>query len=144
MSVPDDTLRAILSSARTIAVVGLSDKPERDSNGVARYLRSQGYRIVPVNPNLSEVLGERSYPSLSAVPPEIRIDLVDVFRRSEAVDPVVDEALQRGVGAIWMQLGVRDEEAARRAEARGIPVVQDRCTMREHRRLGLPPIAAKH
>ncbi len=140
MNPPDAALKEWLTRARTIAVVGLSDKPERDSNEIARYLKSQGYRIVPVNPMLPEVLGERSYPSLSAVPPEIRIDVVDIFRRSDQVPPVVDEAIARGVGGIWMQLGVRSEEAAARARAKGIPVVEDLCIMVQHRRLGVAPL----
>jgi hypothetical protein len=139
----DSEIRRLLSEARTIAVVGLSDKPERDSNEVARYLQSQGYRVVPVNPRLSEVLGERSYPSLSAIPPEVRIDVVDLFRRSEEVPPVVEEALARGVGAIWMQLGVEHPEAAARATARHVPVVMNSCIMVQHRRLGVPPVAPR-
>jgi uncharacterized protein len=138
MPEPDDAaVRALLENARTIAVVGLSDKPERDSNEIARYLQSQGYRVVPVNPLLSNVLGERAYPSLSAVPPETRLDIVDIFRRSDQVPPVVDEAIARRVGAIWMQLGVEHPEAAARADRAGIPVLQNRCIMQEHRRLGL-------
>ncbi len=141
MQASDARLRELLSGARTIAVVGLSDKPERDSNEVARYLKSQGYRIVPVNPMLSEVLGERAYPSLDAIPADIGIDIVDVFRRSDQVPPVVDAAIARTAKAIWMQLGVEHAEAAARAEARGIPVVQNLCIMVQHRRLKIPPIA---
>jgi predicted CoA-binding protein len=137
MNPSDAQLKEWLAGARTIAVVGLSDKPERDSNEVARYLKAQGYRIIPVNPMFPEVLGERSYPSLTAIPAEERIDIVDVFRRSDQVPPVVDEALARGVGGIWMQLGVHHEEAAAKALAAGIPVVQDLCIMVQHRRLGL-------
>jgi uncharacterized protein len=139
----DDAIRELLSRAHTIAVVGLSDKPERDSNEVARYLRSQGYRIVPVNPMLTEVLGERSYPSLSAIPKEIWIDIVDIFRRSDQVAPVVDEAIARGVGAIWMQLGVEDEAAAGKARAAGIPVWENLCIMVQHRRLKIPPVPSR-
>jgi uncharacterized protein len=138
--VPNDAeLREVLSRARTIAVVGLSDKPERDSNEVARYLQSQGYRIVPVNPMVSEVLGEKSYPSLSAIPREIRVDIVDVFRRSDQVPPVVDEALARGAPVIWMQLGVENAEAAAKARAAGAVVYEDLCIMVQHRRLHIPP-----
>ena len=140
MEVSDAHLRELLGSARTIAVVGLSDKPERDSNEVARYLQAQGYRIVPVNPMLAEVLGERAYPSLSAVPADIRIDIVDIFRRSDQVSPIVDEALARGVKAIWMQLGVEHPEAADRASARGVSVYQNLCIMVQHRRLRVPPV----
>jgi len=138
----DAELRTILSECRTIAVVGLSDKPERDSNEIARFLQSQGYRIVPVNPRLTEVLGERSYPSLREVPADVRIDLVDVFRRSEEVPPVVDEAIARSVPVVWMQLGVEHAEAAAKAEAAGLRVVQNECIMVQHRRLRVPPVAA--
>lgn len=140
MALDDASMTRLLTSARTIAVVGLSDKPERDSNEVARYLKSQGYRIVPVNPMLTEVLGERAYPSLTAIPPDLHLDIVDVFRRSDQVPPVVDEALARGVGAIWMQLGVAHAEAAAKAEAQGVPTVQDLCIMVQHRRLHIPPV----
>ncbi len=137
---PDDaTLTRLLTAARTIAVVGLSNKPERDSNEVARYLKTQGYQIVPVNPNLTEVLGEPSFPDLAAIPKEIRVDVVDIFRRSDEVPSVVHEAVERGVGAIWMQLGVRNEAAAGEASAHGVPVIQDLCIMQQHRRLHIPP-----
>ncbi len=143
MSPSDDDLRRLLTSARTIAVVGLSDKPERDSNEVARYLQSQGYRVVPVNPMLSEVLGERSYPSVSALPPELRVDILDIFRRSEQVPPVVEEGLARGVGAVWMQLGVENAPAAESARKKGIPVIENSCIMQQHRRLRIPPLASR-
>jgi uncharacterized protein len=136
----DDEVRAILSRARTIAIVGLSDKPERDSNEVARYLKGQGYRIVPVNPAVAEVLGERSYPSLSAVPREVAIDIVDIFRRSDQVPPVVDEAIARRAPVVWMQLGVEHPDAAARARAAGATVLENRCLMVDHRRLGIPPV----
>jgi hypothetical protein len=135
MPAGDDTMRRVLEGAHTIAVVGLSDKPERDSNEIARFLRMQGYRIVPVNPMLDQVLGEKSYPSISAIPASVPIDIVDVFRRSDQVLPVVEEALARGVGAIWMQLGVRNDEAARLAERSGVPVFQDSCIKVQHLRL---------
>jgi len=138
----DGELRAILSRARTIAVVGLSDKPERDSNEIARYLQAAGYRIVPVNPMLSEVLGERSYPSLSAVPSDLDIDIVDIFRRSDQVPPVVDEAIARKAPVVWMQLGVEHPAAAARATAAGLTVLENRCIMVEHRRLGIPRVGA--
>ncbi len=136
-SVPpgDDELRAILGRARTVAVVGLSDKPDRDSNEVARYLQAKGYRIVPVNPQLSEVLGERAYPSVSAIPPEIRLDVVDIFRRSDQVPPIVDEAIARRVPVVWMQLGVESPAAAAKARAHGLVVVENSCIMQQHRRL---------
>lgn len=140
MSDPDDAMRQVLGRARTIAVVGLSDKPERDSNEVARYLKAQGYRVVPVNPMVPEVLGERSYPTIAAIPKEVEIDLVDIFRRSDQVPPVVDEALARGIPTIWMQLGVEHAEAAAKARSAGATVFENLCIMVQHRRLHLPPI----
>jgi uncharacterized protein len=141
MTVTDVELRDVLGHARTIAVVGLSDKPERDSNEVARYLQTQGYRIVPVNPMLTEVLGEKSYPTLSAIPPDVKVDIVDVFRRSDQVPPVVDEAIARGDKVVWMQLGVEHPAAAAKARAAGLTVVENLCIMVQHRRLrgSLPP-----
>jgi uncharacterized protein len=139
VSPSDDLVRSTLVRARTIAVVGLSDKPDRDSNEVARYLKAQGYRIVPVNPSVPEVLGERSYPSLSAIPPEVQVDIVDIFRRSDQVPPIVDEALARQVPTIWMQLGVESPEAAAKARAQGTTVLENTCIMVQHRRLGLGP-----
>ena len=122
----------ILSSARTIAVVGLSANPMRPSHGVARYLQRAGYRIIPVNPNLDEVLGVRAYPTLRDVPEPV--DVVDVFRRSEFVGPIVDEAIAIKAGAVWLQDGVVDEAAAERARAAGLDVVMDDCMMRRHAR----------
>ncbi|MCH8106992.1 MAG: CoA-binding protein [Chloroflexi bacterium] len=112
-----------LRNSKTIAVVGLSDNPDRDSYRVSKYMQSQGYRIIPVNPMIDEVLGEKSYPDLKSVP--VPIDMVDVFRRSELVPPVVDEAIEVGVKYIWMQDGVINEESKTKAEAAGIPVVMD-------------------
>ena len=129
----DETMRQALLGAKTIAVVGLSDKPSRPSYGVARYLQQQGYRIVPVNPNIGETLGERAYPDLISVPDAI--DMVDIFRRSDQVAPTVDEAISKGVLTVWMQVGVVDHESARRAEEAGMTVVMDHCSMAEHRRL---------
>ncbi|MGA3022645.1 MAG: CoA-binding protein [Thermoplasmata archaeon] len=144
MAATDAELRDVLGRARTIAVVGLSDKPDRDSNEVARYLQAQGYRIVPVNPMLTEVLGERAYPSLSAIPADVRVDLVDVFRRSDQVPPVVEEAIARGAQTVWMQLGVENAPAAAKARGAGVTVVENLCIMVQHRRLrgSLPPRAA--
>ena len=122
----------ILRSAKTIAVVGLSPDPARPSHGVARYLQRAGYRIIPVNPNVDEVLGERAYPSLSRLPGPV--DVVDIFRRSEFVGPIVDEAIAIGAGAVWLQDGVVDEAAAGRARAAGLDVVMDDCMMRCHAR----------
>ncbi len=129
----DETLRQALLGARNIAVVGLSDNPSRPSYGVARYLQSQGYRIIPVNPNITEVLGEQAYPDLISIPDVV--DMVDIFRRSDQVAPHVDEAITKGVLTIWMQIGVVDQESARRATEAGITVIMDRCALVEHQRL---------
>ena len=118
-----DLVEEQLRNSKTIAVVGLSDNPQRDSHRVAKYLQSQGYRIIPVNPMIQETLGEKSYPDLKSVPEPI--DMVDIFRRSELVAPVVDEAIAVGARYIWMQDGVINQEAAARAEAAGIPVIMD-------------------
>jgi predicted CoA-binding protein len=123
----------ILHTSRTIAVVGLSGKRFRPSYGVAEYLKRSGYRIIPVNPMETEVLGERSYPDLDSVPEPI--DLVDIFRRSEFVPEIVEAAIRKGAKAIWMQEGVYHEAAAQRAEAAGLAVVMDRCILKDHRRL---------
>jgi len=129
-----DEIRKILQQARTIAVVGLSPKPERESHRVARYLQEAGYRIIPVYPRGDEILGEKVYPNLSAI--REKIDLVDIFRKSEHLPAIFDEALARGdVDCIWAQLGLYNNPAARRALAAGIQVVQNRCTKIEHQRL---------
>ena len=124
----------ILKSARTIAVVGLSPKRYRPSYGVAEYLQKAGYRIIPVNPRESELLGERCYPDLEAIPEAV--DIVDIFRRSEFVPEIVEAAIRKGAKVIWMQEGVVHEDAARRAEGAGLAVVMDRCILKDHRRLG--------
>jgi predicted CoA-binding protein len=129
----DDTIRELLQTARVIAGVGLSDDPARPSYGVARYLQQQGYRIIPVNPEITEVLGERSYPNLASVPEQV--DIVNLFRRSAFVGGHIDEVIDKGARLVWMQLGVRDEAAAQRARAAGIPVVISRCLAVEHGRL---------
>jgi len=126
-------ISAILHSAQTIAVVGLSGKRFRPSYGVAEYLQKAGYKIIPVNPHEEAVLGERCYPSLDAVPEQV--DIVDIFRRSEFVPEIVESAIRKGAKAVWMQEGVIHQEAARRAEAAGLLVVMDRCLLKEHRRL---------
>jgi predicted CoA-binding protein len=136
-----DVVEKILRSAKTIAVVGLSPDPTRPSQGVARYLQRAGYRIIPVNPNVDEVLGERAYPTLSQLPGPV--DVVDVFRRSEFVGPIVDEAIAIGAGAVWLQDGVVDEAAAERARAAGLDVVMDDCMMRRHARLFPSPLAGE-
>lgn len=129
-AVPDQ-IQEILQRARTIAVVGLSDNPLRPSHGVAAYLQSQGYRIIPVNPEIKGALGEKAYPSLLDVPE--KIDIVDIFRRPEFVEEVVDQAIQLKVPAVWMQEEVIHEKAAQKARAAGIFVVMDRCILVEHR-----------
>ena len=126
-----DPIYELLSRARTIAVVGLSDSPQRPSHRVAAYLQSQGYSIIPVNPQITEALGEKSYPSLLKVP--VKIDIVDVFRRPEYVDEIVEQAIQLKVPAIWLQEGVIDDRAAEKARAAGMFVVMDRCILKEHR-----------
>ena len=128
-----DALRDILGAARTIAVVGLSPRPRRPSHEVARYLRDAGYRIVPVNPGHATILGEKSYPTLSAAAVDHAIDVVDVFRRSELAGAVVDEAIALHPRLIWLQQGVVDEAAAARAAAAGIPIVMDACLAVQHR-----------
>jgi len=127
---PSDVGDRILESARTIAVVGLSPDPRRPSHGVARYLQRVGYRIIPVNPNIDEVLGERAYPSLRDVTDPV--DVVDIFRRSEFVGPIVDDAIAMRAHAVWLQDGVVDQLAAARARAAGLDVVMDDCMMRRH------------
>ena len=130
-----DALRAILRAAHTIAIVGLSPKPERPSHQIALYLREAGYRIVPVNPGHDTILDERSYPTLAAAATEHAIDIVDVFRRSEFAGGVVDAAIAIRPRLIWLQRGVVDEAAEQRAAAAGIPFVMDRCLMVDHRLL---------
>lgn len=127
-----DTIEQILVECRTIAVVGLSSSPMRPSNGVSSYMRQHGYKVIPVNPNEEQVFGERSFSTLAEVPE--RIDLVDIFRRSEAAGDVVDEAIKIGAKAVWLQEGVIDGEAAQRALEAGLLVVMDRCWLKEHMR----------
>ncbi len=126
----------VLREAKTIAVVGLSPKPERASFVVASYLQQHGYHIIPVNPTVDQVLGQKSYPDLTSVPE--RIDVVDIFRRSEDVPPVVDEAIRVGAKVIWMQEGVINEAAATKARQAGLEVIMDRCMLKEHRRMSNP------
>ncbi|MEO8356242.1 MAG: CoA-binding protein [Chloroflexota bacterium] len=135
----DDAIREILLSARTIASVGLSSNEEKDSYGVASYLKEQGYRIIPVNPTATEILGEKAYPDLESVPE--KIDLVQVFRKPEDVPPVVDDAIRVGAKVVWMQEGIVNEEAAQKAREAGLQVVMDACMRASHRRLvGAQPI----
>jgi predicted CoA-binding protein len=143
MPITDDAAIArLLTTARTIALVGASDRPDRASHEVMAMLQGHGYRVIPVNPALAgqQVLGETVLERLDQI--ALPIDIVDVFRRSEAVGPVVDEAIGAGAGAVWMQLGVINPPAAAKAEAAGLQVVMDRCPKIEIRRLRLPKIAA--
>jgi uncharacterized protein len=128
-----DHILELLRNAKTIAVVGLSDSPLRPSFGVSAYMQSQGYRIIPVNPMCDEVLGEKSYKSLLEVPD--KVDIVNIFRRSEFVPPIVDQAIQINAPAIWMQESVIHNQAAEKARQHGIFVVMDKCILKEHRRL---------
>jgi len=122
----------LLRKSRVIAVVGLSSKQFRPSYGVAEYMQREGYRIIPVNPHETDVLGEKAYARLEDVPEHV--DIVDIFRRSEFVQPLVDDAIRIGASAVWMQEGVVDEEAAEKARAAGLAVVMDRCILKEHSR----------
>jgi hypothetical protein len=125
-----DPVADLLKRSKTIAVVGLSDNPLRPSHGVSAYMQGQGYHIVPVNPNITEALGEKAYPALLDVPEPI--DIVNIFRRSEAVEEIVDQAIELEVPAIWMQEHVINEKAAAKARAAGAFVVMDRCILKEH------------
>jgi len=126
-----DPIGDLLKKAKTIAVVGLSNKPLRPSHGVSLYMQQQGYRIIPVNPNIQRVLGEKAYPSLKDVPD--KIDIVNVFRRSEFVPEIVEQAIALKVPAVWMQEEIVHEPAAKKARQAGILVVMDRCILKEHR-----------
>jgi uncharacterized protein len=127
-----DAIFELLKNYKTIAVVGLSSNPMRPSFGVTEYMQSAGYRIIPVNPNEREVLGEKSYARLEDVPE--KIDIVNVFRRAEEVLPVVESAIRIGAKVVWMQSGIENEEAAEKARAAGIVVIEDACILVEHRR----------
>jgi hypothetical protein len=126
-------IREILENSKTIAVVGLSDKPERDSYEVAKYLKDHGYTIIPVNPAKTEILGEKSYPDLSAIPS--RVDIVDIFRNIEAIPGIVDEAIKIKAKVVWMQLGLTHNESARKARDAGLVAVQSKCLKIEHARM---------
>ena len=130
---PDSDVKNILGSAHTIAVVGLSPKPERPSHRVAKYLIEAGYRIIPVNPGQDTILGQTCYPDLAAVPE--KIDIVDVFRRSEDVPPIVEQAIAIGTRVVWLQQGIINEAAAELCNQAGITCIMDRCTKVEHARL---------
>jgi predicted CoA-binding protein len=128
------TMADILTRYRTVAVVGLSPKPHRDSHEVSRYMQAHGWRVIPINPNASEILGERVYPTLTEAARDHTIELVNVFRNSDDVPPVVDEAIAIGAKAIWLQLGVAHDVAAAHAHAAGLQVVQNKCLKVEHAR----------
>ena len=131
----DDALRALLSSSRTIAMVGASSKPDRPSNGVMKILMAAGFRVVPVTPRESTVLGQRAYAALADVPE--RVDIVDVFRRAEETPAIADEAVKIGANALWLQLGIANDDAARRAAEAGLVVVMDLCIGATVKRLGV-------
>ncbi|KUG23801.1 succinyl-coa synthetase, alpha subunit-related [hydrocarbon metagenome] len=126
----DEEVALLLKKARTIAIVGLSDTPTRDSHSVALYMMEKGYRIIPVNPNCSEILGEKSYPDLLSIPD--KVDIVDIFRKTEFIPEIVDEAIKIKAGAIWMQLDLYHEQAARKAREAGLTVIQSKCIKIEH------------
>jgi uncharacterized protein len=128
-----NTIPELLEASRTIAVVGISGKRFRPSHGVSEYMQRAGYRIIPVNPLETEVLGEKAWPDLDSIPE--RVDIVNIFRRAEFVPELVEAAIRIGARAVWMQEGVVHEEAARRAAAAGLAVVMDRCILKEHRRM---------
>ena len=130
---PDATIKEVLSTPQAIAVVGCSPNPERDSHRIAKLLQAKGHRVIPVNPGQREILGELCYDSLRDIPEQV--DMVDIFRRSEQVAPIVDEAIEAGAKIVWMQLGVIDEQAATKAQHAGLTVVMDRCPAIEYRRL---------
>jgi len=135
----EQIMKEILLSAKTIASVGLSSNPEKESYGVASYLKGQGYHILPVNPTSTEILGLKVYPDLSSIPE--KVDVVQIFRKPEDVPPIVDEAIKIGAKVVWMQEGIVNEEAAQKARAAGLQVVMDACMRAMHRRLiGPKPI----
>lgn len=125
-----EPIEKLLKDAKTIAVVGLSSDSSKTSYHVARYMQECGYKIIPVNPTIKESLGEKAYPNLHDIP--VKVDIVDVFRRSEDVGPVADEAIEIKAGALWMQQGIVNEKAAKKAEKAGLTVIMDRCIMMEH------------
>ena len=133
---PDDTLRRILTKARTIAVVGASSDPERASHGIFRRLQAVGYHVIPVNPKETEVLGEKAYASLEEVPEPV--DIVNVFRRAEDTPEIAGSAVRKGAKTLWLQTGISNEDAAARAEAGGLQVVMDACIATTHALLGVP------
>ena len=132
-----DRVLELLQGAKTIAVIGLTDDPAKPSYGVSQYMQGKGYRIVPINPKLAEVLGEKAYPTLTEAAQHEKIDIVDVFRRPDAVPAIVDEVIALKLPALWLQETVVHEEAAEKARNAGVEVVMDRCILKEHRKYGL-------
>ena len=129
----EDEIEKILKENKTIAIVGLSDKPDRDSYRVAAYLKDNGYRVIPVNPSKTEILGEKSYPDLDSIPQEV--DIVDIFRKVDAIPGIVDEAIRIRAKVVWMQLGLAHNASARKAIAAGLAAVQSKCLKIEHQKL---------
>jgi uncharacterized protein len=134
LAAPVVDIPALLRGAHTVAVVGVSPAPDRDSHRVARYLTEHGYRVIPVNPGVEAMFGERCYPDLASIPADTPIDIVDIFRRVEFIPAIVDQAIARRAGAVWMQLGLVDPTSARRARSAGLTVVMDLCIKVEHAR----------
>ncbi|MFZ0931800.1 MAG: CoA-binding protein [Syntrophobacteraceae bacterium] len=132
-AVADQDMRNILCSAKTVAIVGISAKEESPSHKVAEYLIGQGFKVIGVNPKCNEVLGAKCYPDLKSIPEHV--DVVDIFRKPDAIEDVVDEAIEIGAGVVWMQLGLENEEAAKKARCSGLGVVMNKCTKIEHSRL---------
>ncbi len=133
----DEDIKVLLKNSKNIAVVGISDKQERDSFGVAKYLVSKGYNVIPINPSLESWQGIKSYPNLSSIPKNTKLDIVDIFRKPEAVGEIVEESIKVKPKAIWMQLGVINEEAGKKASDSGMTVVMNKCIMVEHKKLKL-------
>lgn len=134
----DQQIKAVLETAKTIAVIGCSDDPERPSNQVSKYLKEKGYKIIPVNPKYASVLGEKCYETLTQAIEDVSplvIDIVDIFRKSEDVPLHVDDATAHGIKLVWMQEGIEHETAAAKARDKGVKVVMNRCLMKEHKRL---------
>ncbi|MGZ3590879.1 MAG: CoA-binding protein [Thermodesulfobacteriota bacterium] len=130
-----EDIKKILSESKAVAVVGISPQKDRPSYIVAAYLKSKGYQIIPVRPDGEEILGEKVYHSLTEIPKEINVEVVDIFRKSEDVPPIVEEAIRRGAKTVWMQEGVIHKEAGEKAEKAGLKVIMDRCMKKEHQRL---------
>lgn len=126
-------IKSILDNSKTIAVVGLSSKPDRASNEVARYLQKQGYEIIPVNPRETEILGQKAYPDLTSI--GRKVDIVDVFRKAQDTPPIVEEAIKCGAGCVWLQLGIISKESYDLATKAGVPIVMNACMLVEHKRL---------